>query len=614
MRRGIIMGEGRRGLVVLTPEGEFVEVPGRSGSVGEEIGFAPHVRRTSPGRRLLLSASAAAILLLAAVGLARLPVFGGPEVAAYVAIDINPSVEIGVDRKRAVVELNALNPEGERVIEGVAYRKRPVGDVAADIIRNAAAAEYLREGGEVFITSMAADGVDGQYEAELVREIDRAVHAAAPGSGEEPGQGGTEADADPDGSAAVNPGSGRETGGANGNSGADPGAGGSPAQPGPQDGIATAPGGKSAVPKSGPAGSSGQGIAVTVVRAPGELRETAKANGVSPGKMAVYLLAEKRGLPISLDELKRGSIRQAVEPYGGLSGLLGDGRSDEERKRELAELLEKETAAKARGKSADASGGGKASADGGSKAPAQSGKKSPENRGGKAPSAADKASAGIGKPPGREWQAEGRNGQRQGTGRQSLTELVREKQREQPERRDRQEEKRKERDDRQRLSRQNPGPRPEGTLKGPNPRQNNAGRQEEKKQNPQQSRMQKPRETQKPQTQRDDGRLRQDEKRKSQSQKQETQTHKQELKPQKGKDQQQQQQQKRDQQDPRPGKNAAGRGDGGRNAESYAGVRRDGQRDERLTGSFVRPDGLQRIAAAYGGASDESAGTKFLPI
>lgn len=333
MRRGIVVAEGRRGLVVLTPDGEFVEVPGRTGAVGEEIGFERPVRRAAARRRLLLTASAAALLLLVAVGLAQMPVFQGPRIAAYVALDINPSVEIGVDRKRAVVELLALNPEGERVIDGVDYRKRPVGDVAAEIIRNAEAAEYLRHGGEVFVTSMAAAGVDGRFEEELVREIGQAVHAAALRSGEEAGRSGTAASAEPSGTEGTD-GAGERTGG--------------PAAPSSQ---------------------SGQDIAVTIVRAPGELRETAKANGVSPGKMAVYLLAEKRGLPITLDDLKRGSIRQAVEPYGGISGLLGDGRTGEERKQELAELLAKE-AAKAKA-NAPAGTGKRNSAGGGRHAAGQ---------------------------------------------------------------------------------------------------------------------------------------------------------------------------------------------------------------------------------------------------
>jgi hypothetical protein len=376
MRRGIVVAEGRRGLVVLTPDGEFVEVSGRTGAVGEEIGFERPVRRAAAHRRLLLTASAAAVLLLVAVGLARMPVFQGPRVAAYVAIDINPSVEIGVDRKRAVVELLALNPEGEQVIDGVAYRKRPVGDVAAEIIRNAEAAEYLRHGGEVFVTSMAAAGIDGRFEEELVQEIDQAVHAAALRSGGETGLRGTGASAGPSGTTGTS-----EDAGA--------------------DGSGEQPGGPAADPAAdGPAASSGQSgrdIAVTIVRAPGELRETAKANGVSPGKMAVYLLAEKQGLPISLDDLKRGSIRQAVEPYGGISGLLGDGRSDEERKQELAELLAKEAAkAKANGAAGagkrNSAGGGKQAADSGfTKATADAGKKAAKGAGrhGKPPSRAD---------------------------------------------------------------------------------------------------------------------------------------------------------------------------------------------------------------------------------
>ena len=357
------MAANRRSLVVLTPEGEFVEVPGSPGEVGEEIGFAL-LRRTALHRRLLLTASAAAVLLLMAFALPRLSIFDEPKVAAYVAIDINPSVEIGVDKHRSVVELQALNPDGERVIEGVEYRKRPVGEVAADIIRNAEEAQYLRDGGEVFVTSMAAAGTAEHFEEELMQEIDQAVHAAAQRS--VANEGTVTA-----GTVAEDPGS---------DYGSDSGSGsGSGSQAG-SGAAADAPDATGPALRSNPDAASAQNIEVTIVRAPGELRETAQANGVSPGKMAVYLLAEKQGLPISLDDLKKGSIRQAVEPYGGISGLLGDGQSDEERKRELAELLAKE-AVKAQNNSAGSGNGKAASANAGKKASADAGNKASPNAG-----------------------------------------------------------------------------------------------------------------------------------------------------------------------------------------------------------------------------------------
>lgn len=358
------MAANRRSLVVLTPEGEFVEVPGSPGEVGEEIGFSL-LRRAALHRRLLLTASAAAVLLLAAFALPRLSIFDEPKVAAYVAIDINPSVEIGVDKRRSVVELLALNPDGERVIEGVEYRKRPVGEVAADIIRNAEEAQYLQNGGEVFVTSMAAAGTAEQFEEELMQEIGQALHAAAVQH------------------AVVN-----DVTVAAGTDAGDPGSD-SGSKSESQPGSVSKPGSKAAadVPaesdpalRSKPNAASGPDIEVTIVRAPGELRERAQANGVSPGKMAVYLLAEKQGLPISLDDLKKGSIRQAVEPYGGISGLLGDGQSDEERKRELADLLAKETA-KAQNHSAGSGNGQAASANAGKKASADAGKKASANAG-----------------------------------------------------------------------------------------------------------------------------------------------------------------------------------------------------------------------------------------
>ena len=53
MRKGIVMAEGRRGFVVLTPEGEFVEVPGRPDAARRRRLAGPSAagRRHPPWRR-----------------------------------------------------------------------------------------------------------------------------------------------------------------------------------------------------------------------------------------------------------------------------------------------------------------------------------------------------------------------------------------------------------------------------------------------------------------------------------------------------------------------------------------------------------------------------------
>jgi len=282
MNRGVVLEVKRRYCVVLTPDGAYVKVPGAANhNVGEEIVFERTARRVPRAARLVSSGIAAALVL--AFVLANIMPRGGPPVAAYVAMDINPSVEIGVTLEHKVIELRALNEDGERVVRGITYKKRPVAEVAAAIIDHAAAEHYLPEqAAEVLVTSMVmAKHADDAFEQKLVEEVDRAiVEAAVPA-----------ADKGDDGTAAAPP------------------------------------------------------VEVAHVKAPVSLRDSAKESGVSPGKLAFYLLAEEKGLPVTIDELKSTSIRQAAEPYGGIEHVLGKD-AEECSKQEHADLLEKREAEK----------------------------------------------------------------------------------------------------------------------------------------------------------------------------------------------------------------------------------------------------------------------------
>lgn len=137
-----------RTLVVLTPDGRFERIPrrGRSCGIGEEIGYMPRSsRRLRFASIPLLSSTAAsvAILLVLMIGLSGL--FGGSSVEAYVSIDMNPSVELGIDAKERVRELKGLNQEGSHLIEGLSFVGRPLSEVTEELLMRAESGGY-REG------------------------------------------------------------------------------------------------------------------------------------------------------------------------------------------------------------------------------------------------------------------------------------------------------------------------------------------------------------------------------------------------------------------------------------------------------------------------------------
>ena len=151
---------GRTG-VAITPEGRFVGVrclPHHE--EGQEIAL-PAVRREGrvgwglrPG--LVTAATCAAILLvLLPLAVGRVMASGLP--MAYVTLDINPSLEFGVNRWERVVACRALNPDGEQVLSGLKWRGRPVDDVVSDAGVQAASLGFLNSGpAEVIVAAVPA--------------------------------------------------------------------------------------------------------------------------------------------------------------------------------------------------------------------------------------------------------------------------------------------------------------------------------------------------------------------------------------------------------------------------------------------------------------------------
>jgi len=152
--------KGRTG-VAITPEGRFVGVrclPHHE--EGQEIALPaarPEGRAGWGLRPGLVTAAACAAILLVLSPLAVGQVLASGIPMAYVTLDINPSLEFGVNRWERVVACRALNPDGEQVLSGLKWRGRPIDDVVSDAGAQAASLGFLDSGtGEVIVAAVPA--------------------------------------------------------------------------------------------------------------------------------------------------------------------------------------------------------------------------------------------------------------------------------------------------------------------------------------------------------------------------------------------------------------------------------------------------------------------------
>ncbi|MBD2844216.1 hypothetical protein IDH44_03365 [Paenibacillus sp. IB182496] len=182
MKRGIVMETAVDHVIVLTSEGQFRRVNGRFAvSVGEELELSSALRR-GPRRLRWAAALVAAVVLLAMLPRWLMP---AQEVALYLTLDVNPSVELGIDQQGRVRELKAWNTDGDAVIAGLHYRAAPLERVLGEVMQRIRERSELPPGTvDLLLTSVPAAGVTDRLEQALLEQAKRSVSTAWTASGQ----------------------------------------------------------------------------------------------------------------------------------------------------------------------------------------------------------------------------------------------------------------------------------------------------------------------------------------------------------------------------------------------------------------------------------------------
>lgn len=176
MNSGIVMEVKNKHIIVMTPEGRFDQIPAknRSCQVGEEISFVPrHFRFRYPTFSTISVFTAAVMFCM--ILFSTLPgLFADKTVVAYVSIDINPSVEAGIDGKNIVREARGLNDQGNTLIRSLKFKGESITDFTETLVKKAEEQQYLKQGeGDIVIAStVVKDGakVDDDLLSEKLKQ------------------------------------------------------------------------------------------------------------------------------------------------------------------------------------------------------------------------------------------------------------------------------------------------------------------------------------------------------------------------------------------------------------------------------------------------------------
>ncbi|WP_017763446.1 anti-sigma-I factor RsgI family protein [Bacillus thuringiensis] len=160
MNKGIVMDIKKHSVVVLTPNGEFITCKRKGDSciIGEEILFDEQEQKAS--HFSIPSFLKPASILVACFLFAVLFFYNQPEekVFAYVSVDINPSLEVSVTKDFRVIDLQACNDDGRRILKELKqWENKQLQEVIRRIIKQSQEDKYLTNDKQVMLTAVAKD-------------------------------------------------------------------------------------------------------------------------------------------------------------------------------------------------------------------------------------------------------------------------------------------------------------------------------------------------------------------------------------------------------------------------------------------------------------------------
>ncbi len=328
--RAVLLEVSRGTGIALTPDGRFIRVrTGPYDQEGQEIALDGQDETTlerRPARRAFglgwafrpgFAAALACLLCLVVLSpFAAQRVLASGDPVAFVSLDINPSVEFGVNRWDRVVAARAINADGETVLAVLEWRGRPVAEVVDGAGAAAVALGYLAGGQAEVVVAAVPATAGGSLPPGLAGDLERIRQ----GLGER----------------------------------------------------------MKACLAGASGGSGGVQITVeTVLADTAAVREQADKLGISVGKYAVLLTAQEAGLDLEPDDARQGLGRAILDAGGHPGQVLHDAHLVREVSK-LAKKFEKQNGLggddEHGGSGEDASQGGSgAGSSGGSATPGDTG-------------------------------------------------------------------------------------------------------------------------------------------------------------------------------------------------------------------------------------------------
>jgi hypothetical protein len=154
-KRGLVAKISDGYCVILTSKGTYerIPVPPQGGRVGAEVSY----RAASPPilRPMMLVASL--LILFVCYSLFRQASL--PVAVAYVSLDINPSLELSVDKNLNVIDVKCFNDDAVNLLKQENLKGKPLDAALATVVNKAIEQNYIKPGQDNLIVSTVTTSV-----------------------------------------------------------------------------------------------------------------------------------------------------------------------------------------------------------------------------------------------------------------------------------------------------------------------------------------------------------------------------------------------------------------------------------------------------------------------
>lgn len=164
--KGTVIEVGRGRAVIMTDRCEFVEIK-TSGSLlpGDEIEYSPadlvRPRRFS----WTVLALAASLIICCLAGFYAFQQMLAGKVYAYVALEINPGLEMAIDKEYRIIELNGTNGDGHKLVQVISLPNMELGDSLKAVVNYSQASGFLsKENTNYIAVALCVPGESGRGE------------------------------------------------------------------------------------------------------------------------------------------------------------------------------------------------------------------------------------------------------------------------------------------------------------------------------------------------------------------------------------------------------------------------------------------------------------------